>query len=1100
MRPTVPRAIKLTVLVILTGCLQVNARTYSQTVSLSCKDMPLTSVFSTLEKQTGLSFFFNVAMVKDVKPVTLELRNVSLELALREALKDADLDFYRMGKTIFIIKKTSPNPTAGLATSAGSGDNVINVEGRVLDEQGLSMRGATVTVKGTSHATLTNELGEFSLKGVTSGSTLLITHLGYQRIEVEASNTNSLLVKMSIAENVLDRAEVIAYGKTSARIATGDVTTVPAAVIERQPVNNPLIAIQGRVPGMFIQQTNGYPGGPVTVQIMGLNSISQGNSPLYVVDGVPYPSQSIQTLNSVVLSGAGTPLSFLNPGDIESISVLKDADATAIYGSRAANGAILITTKKGRAGKTLTGFNLRNGIANDTRRINLLNREQYLAMRREAFRNDGLSAYGATDYDVNGTWDSTRSTDWQKVLLGGNAQYTDLQGNVSGGTTNTQFLVGGDYHRETTVFSNQLADQKGSLHFNFRNSSVDQKFTFQLAGSYLYDANRLPASDLSSIAIALAPDAPALYGSDGTLNWAPNKAGNSSWTNPLSIFSIPSIIKTNNLISSAIIGYQIIPGLELRGSLGYTNLETNETLQYNELSAAPENRAAYTRSSFFNRNNINSWIVEPQAEYNHVFLGGHFDVVAGMTIHQNNSFGQSLTAIGFSSSQQQADIGATSSLTGTTTAAAVYKYNAVFGRINYNWADQWIVNLSARRDGSSRFGSANQFHNFASSGLAWIFSQTRLIRARLPFLSFGKLSSSYGVTGNDQIGDYQYLSRYNAVTGVATPYQGVTGLTPAGLANPYLQWEQTRKFRGAIDLGFFRDRILISAAYFLNRSSDELLSYQLPVITGFGGLTSNFPAVVQNSGWEMTLHTINLKTRSFNWTTSANLTIPFNKLVAFPGIATSSYASQLVIGQPANIVKYYPFLGVNPATGGFQFGDAHGNPTPTPNASFDRTVLININPRFYGGIDNSLSYKGWQLDFFFEFSKKPAGNFFDKIGNFPGIFSTGNQPTAVLRRWQKPGDITSIQRFSTSTLQFNAAKSSNVIWADAAYIRLKNVSISWQMPESWRKKAHLQNFMIFAQGENLLTFTRFKGLDPSTGGYLGLPPLRVITLGLQVGL
>ena len=416
---------------------------------------------------------------------------------------------------------------------------------------------------------------------------------------------------------------------------------------------------------------------------------------------------------------------------------------------------------------------------------------------------------------------------------------------------------------------------------------------------------------------------------------------------------------------------------------------------------------------------------------------------------------------------------------------------------------QWIVNLTARRDGSSRFGSNNEFHNFGSAAAAWIFSQTKLLRKMLPLISFGKLSASYGTTGNDQIGDYKYLSVYGA-TNVPTTYQGVSGLLPTGLSNPYLQWEETRKMRAALNIGLVKDRVLVSAAYFRNRSSNQLLTYALPLITGFTNITRNFPATVQNSGWEFTLNTINFRTRAFNWSSAVNFTIPQNKLVAFSGLANSSYASSLIIGQPVTLLKAYRFLGTNPSTGIFQFADAHGNPTPTPNSTTDQTILENSSPRFYGGIQNSFSYRGLQLDVFVQFVKQTSSNYYGTIGYFPGVFSSsgpiGNQPSFVLARWQKPGDISVIQRFSTQPLQSGNARSSSAAWSDGSYARLKNISLSYQIPDSWKKKVHLQACRIYAQAQNLLTFTKFTGLDPETPSSFTLPPLRVITVGLQIGL
>jgi len=337
--------------------------------------------------------------------------------------------------------------------------------------------------------------------------------------------------------------QVIAYGTTTRRLSTGDVSTVRAADIEKQPVSNPLLALQGRIPGLQITQASGLAGSGVKVRIQGQNSIGFGSDPLYIVDGVPFASQLLPTINNIlgesgkvnnIPSGTGNPLSFINSSDIESIDILKDADATAIYGSRGANGVILITTKKGKAGQTKVDVNIQRGYGQVTRRLDLLNTQQYLQMRREAFTNDGLAIPTTTtvpasdNYDLT-FWDQNKSTDWQKVLIGGTARYTDIHGSVSGGNKNITALIGAAYKKETTVFPGDFADQKGSLHVMINNVSENQKFKISLSGNYLIDNNELPGRDLTSAALSLPPNAPSLYNSDGSLNWATDASGSTTW-------------------------------------------------------------------------------------------------------------------------------------------------------------------------------------------------------------------------------------------------------------------------------------------------------------------------------------------------------------------------------------------------------------------------------------------------------------------------------------------------------------------------------------------------------------------------------------------
>jgi TonB-linked SusC/RagA family outer membrane protein len=962
-------------------------------------------------------------------------------------------------------------------------------------------------VKGSERGTMTGADGSFNLKGVSPGVILLVSYAGFVPKEVRVDKSTEFSLVLTPSNSPLDEVKVIAYGTTTDRLNTGDVTTIKSEDIEKQPVSNPLLALEGRVPGLFITQTTGFPGGGVQVLVQGQNSIGNGSDPFYVIDGVPYTSELLPNWGTFLgYSGvnnsqqSGNPLNYINPADIESISVLKDADATAIYGSRAANGAILITTKKGKAGATKVDFNLQNGWGELTRRLPLLNTSQYLEMRHEAIANDGLTTQ-PTDYDINGLWDTTRSTDWQKQLLGSTAQFTQLTGTVSGGNTNTQFLVGGTYNRQTTVFPGDFTDQKASMHFNINNISTDQRFRLQLSGSYLIDDNELPSYDITSTVIDLAPDAPPLYSPNGGLNWAPNGSGSSSWSNPVSYLYDTYENKTNNLVSNAVLSYAILPNLEIKSSFGYTNLQSNEIVGLPLIATAPENRPFTQRSARYSDNNIHSWIIEPQLRSVNVIGKGKLEVLVGSTIEQNNSNGSQLLGAGYNSDLVLGDIHSAATVTSFSSTSAVYKYNAGFARINYSLEDKYIIDLTTRRDGSSRFGPANQFHDFGAAGIAWIFSREDLVQKNFSFLSFGKLRSSFGTTGNDQIGDYQFMTLYSP-TSVGVAYQGTTGLVPNGLSNPYLQWEETKKLQFGIDLGFLKDRISFNGNYFRNRSSNQLLNYALPNITGFESVTRNFPATVQNSGGELTLTTINIKSKNFNWTTRFNLTIPRNKLLAFPNLSSSSYASNLIIGQPINILKVYHFMGVNPTTGVYQFSDGHGGVTPTPDTNYQAaaTTLIKTFPQFYGGFGNNLRYKEFELDLFFQFTKQKGLNY--QFGNNPGGPGI-NQPTYVLKRWQKPGDITGIQRFNSDyslNEEFADATFCDAAYLDASYIRLKNMSLSWHLPEAWEKKAHLQNTRLFIQGQNLLTITHYKGLDPETLSSSSLPPLRILTFGLQVSL
>lgn len=1102
---------KLTVfLLIITVSQAIANEGYSQ-ITLNAKRTPLSSILQSIKEQTGYVFIYGDIDLNQ-QLIDIKVENVSIERALDVCLKDLPLAYNIVDKTVVIEKKTP-----GIFDRIKSIFTNIDITGRVVDDQGRPIEGVTVTVKNTGNITTTDTKGRFVLKGVSDQATIVISNIGFQKQELPAAR-NMGVIRLVVAVNELDEIRVIPYGQTTNRLSVGNISSVNSKEIEEQPVDNPLLALQGRVPGLYITQNNGIAGGGVTVRIQGQNSLENGNDPLYVVDGVPIVPQLTSAMGGTILgnsgapggtasTGIGNPLSYINPTDIESIVVLKDADATSIYGSRAANGAIIITTKKGKAGPTKIDINVQQGVGKVSHFVDMLNTPQYLEMRREALKNDGLSPNPNSDYDLT-LWDTSRYTNWQKVLIGGTAQYQDFNGSITGGSAFTQYMIGATYHRQTNVFPGNFDDRKGSMHFNINSTSENQKFNVQFTGSYMLDDNKLPNVDRTSIAVTLEPDAPPLYNANGTLNWAPSASGASSWNNPISGQNAVYNNTTSNLISNAILSYKILPGLDVKSSFGYSVTQTDDFTGTPLSVYKPELRALTAASAMYGSRNMNTYIVEPQATYARSFGKGKADILLGSTLEENNAKGEYLQGIGFNSDQALQNINSAATITPAGSFISQYKYEALFGRLNYNWDGKYLINLTARRDGSSRFGSENQFHDFESAGGAWIFSEENFIKNSIPILSYGKIRASYGTTGNDQIGDYGYLNLYYPQY-VGVPYQGVPGLTTSGLPNPYLQWEATRKIQAGIDLGFLKDRILFDITYQHNRSSNQLLSYDIPSTTGFTSISANLPATVQNTSLEFELTAIILKQKDLKWNVHVNLTVPSNKLIAFPGLASSSYSDLFRIGKPVTGVLLFHSLGVDPATGQYIFADTSGKPTGNPDFTADRTGDLNTAPTFYGGLQNSFTYKQFQLDFLIQFVKQAGLNIYNAYNGvlYPGNFYSGfsNQPVSVLNRWQKPGDNAKIAAFSAypSFAQYYLGYSDQIS-QNASFIRLKNVSLSYGLPDKWAAKIHL-HAKIFLQGQNLLTFTKYKGLDPETPSYAPLPPyyatlppLRVMTAGVHV--
>ncbi|MNQ64001.1 Ferrienterobactin receptor precursor [compost metagenome] len=873
---------------------------------------------------------------------------------------------------------------------------------------------------------------------------------------------------------------------------TGSIAKITAKDIEKQPVANVLAAMQGRMAGVNITQTTGVPGGGFEIEIRGRNSIrSEGNNPLYIIDGMPYSSQN---QNNDLLSGSIfppsgiSPLNSINPSDIESIEILKDADATSIYGSRGANGVVLITTKKGKSGKTAFSINTYSGTGKITRTLDLMNTQQYLGMREQAFANDGITEYPFWAYDVNGTWDRNRYTDWQEELIGGTAFTTSIDAAVSGGNNNTDFTIRAGNFNQTTVFPGDFEYGKTTVHFNINHIADNDKFNVSLSGNYTADKNNLLGTDLTLIASQLPPNAPALYDASGELNWE-----NSTWNNPLRLLESKYLAKTNTLVAASAIGYKITPALEFKTSLGFTDSRLDESKTLPSTMYNPAYGLDSSISSFYTNNSgQRSWNIEPQLSWQNDYSFGTFKALAGATFQESSSESLGLNASGFSSNSLITNTAAAANILVLNDTNGLYHYNAIFGRINYSLKDKYFLNMTGRRDGSSRFGSGNHFANFGAIGAAWLFGRENLIQENCPWISFAKLRGSYGSTGSDQIGDYQFMDTYISS---GNSYQGIVGLEPARLYNPNFSWETNKKLETALELGFLQDRIFITTAYYRNKSSNQLVGIPLPGTTGFSSIQSNLEATVENTGWEWEVRTLNVQNKEFKWSTALNLSLTKNKLLAFPNLAGSTYASQYVIGEPLDIHLVYHFTGIDPQTGIYQFEDYNGDRALT--SLEDRQRKVNTNPDYFGGLNNSLSYKNWQLDFLFQFVKQLGFNY-NGSGVVPG--AGNNQPVSNLDSWQ-PGETDGVQKYTAGfndeavNAYYSYYTYSDAAFSDASFIRLKNLSLAYTLPHTWMKEA---NCRLYLQGQNLFTITNFNGADPETQSFGKLPPLRVMTMGVQL--
>ncbi|MES2827488.1 MAG: TonB-dependent receptor [Bacteroidota bacterium] len=1061
-------------------------------ISIGLQEEPILDAIKKIEQNSQFRFLYRKNELKSLKMVTLPFGQRTVKETLEAILSGSGLIFTEVDNKIFISKK--------LVTTTPIQQDV-RITGMITDEAGNPLPGVSVRLKGNNRlSTATDENGHFGLSIPSATDAVLIfSYIGYITKEQIIGNETSIKLSLAPQSGSLNEVQVIGYGTTTRKLNTGAVVSITAKDIENQPVGNPLAALSGRMSGVLIAQNNGVPGGAIQVQIRGQNSLSSGGIPLYVIDGVPFTNFNGQqpatdNLNASGVSGASggiSPFGMINPSDIERIDILKDADATAIYGSRGANGVVLITTKKGKPGKVRVSANLSTGFTEVGRFIPMLDLSQYLALRREGFQNDAITPTAANAPDLV-TWDQNASTDWQEYLLGNRGHVSNLQASMTGGNDQTRFFFNSAYRRESTVFIGDNAGKRFSSRLNLDHNSLNKKFLASFSVSYANDNTNIPVSDLTS-SYNLPPNYP-LYDANGQLYWT------TQFTNPLATLLRRYTGVTNNLIANSNLRYEIVKGLNAKVNFGYTNTRMDQATTNPASSNNPVNNP--TSQANFTDLNAQNWIIEPTLDYTRNLGSGRFTALIGTSFQQNTSDGLNISGTNYSNEALLGTLSAAGTTTVTYNNVVKYKYNAVFAKLNYDWKEKYLLNATFRRDGSSRFGPQNRFGNFGAVGAAWVFSNETFIKNNLSFLSFGKLRGSFGTTGNDQISNYLYLPLYSTTTA----YLGNSAMQVITLPNESIKWETTKKLEFAMDLGFLNDRISFSAGYYRNRSSDQITQAATGSQNGYGSYTANLPALVQNTGVELELNTTNLTGKEFGWKTSANLTFTDNKLAEFPNLSSSFYASQYVVGEAINLIRLYHYLGVNPANGTATFEDRDGNGSITTN---DRYVA-DLGTPFFGGINNTFTYKGLELGVFFQFNHRFGVT--EILNNRPGALINQNQ--YWLERWS-PENTSSVTPAATAgagliSTSYNNFANSDAVYGDASYVKLRSVNLSYTIPQKFLRHAKISNASIYVQGQNLYTWAKNKyTLDTETtiqGGPSGLgtgtlgqvlPPLRTIVFGIN---
>ncbi len=1065
---------------------QAHSSIFSQSrVNVDLKNSRIEALIKVIESQTQLGFLYDEDYLKNTKPISMSAKNETVENVLKAALEGTGLGFEIDHNTILI--KPLPVEAAPAVSN-------LPIKGKVTDTKGNTLPGANIRIKGTTKGTITDMDGNFSFEA-TKGDVLIISFIGYASQEVKVGDEPIDVALVAIVAG-LDEVQVIGYGTITKHDNTGAVSTMKTDDIIKQPKSNFAEALEGKMTGVVVTNSDGAVGSGVNIQIRGLNSIGSGSTPLFIVDGVIIDGGSTQkNLGSYIHSTS--PLNSINPNDIASIDILKDADATAIYGSRATNGVVLITTKRAQFGKTKVNVDMNTGFNQATYLPKLLNTEQYVALRKEAYALDNKtpSLARAADLMDQAPWVKGAYTDWTKYEMGNSAPFTNVNANISGGDKSLNYYFSTGYMKQNDIQPGDPYQERISSRLNVNSLGFNDKLETSIAIQYSTDKIKPSrvATNYTGGTKLLPPNFP-LYAADGNYYWGSSQSF--YFSNPEAALTSKAQSVTNDFLGSVNFVYLLYKGLKAKALFSYDNQSNESESEFPSSAVNPYYAADPTSSSSFM--NYKSMNFEPQLTYDGEFLDGTIDALLGSTWFKSTTSNKGVDWIGFSGDEFMGSWDFANAYSYKSSSENDVRFRSYFARLNYNWEKKYILNLSYRRDGSSKFGPNYKWGDFGAVGGAWIFSNESYVKNTLPFLSFGKLRASWGVTGNDQIADYQYLNLYGADN---VAYGTKVGLNTQYLYNEDIHWEQTKKLEAALEFGLFKDRISGSVAWYRNRTSDFLVSAPTASQTGFSSFVSNFKGIVQNKGWEFELHTRNIVNENFQWKTNINFTIAKNSLYKYDDLAGSEYSTMYEIGKPLDIIRSFSVDSISKVNGYAKFRDVNKDGKLSfPN---DYVTIGSRTPRAYGGMENVFTYKSFEFGFTITCAQQLVTNWYYN-SSLPG--RAANSSTLLLDNyWQKPGDDAIYPRLTTglvsnaNVVNLRYSTLSNMAYNDILWFRLNNVSLKYTLPVSLVKKGGLSNASVYVRGQNLLFYSPVDlGKDPQQMSLQSGTPLKSWLFGIQL--
>lgn len=1079
------RIMKLAFFLTVVCVFQAIAEGKAQKITLNVQNTTLREVMKEIQKQQGYLFFFRGDQIA-TRRISAEISQVDLPDALDRILINQGLSWSIKNKTIIIRREAPP-------------EQQTTISGKVTDQTGQPIEGVTVALKGTSVATTTDAQGRYQVR-VTDDEPLLMVFsmVGYNTVEQPIANRQTLDIILTTSISDLDEVVVVGYGTQRRSDITGAISSVNMSDLEGVPIRTMDQALQGRVSGVFMSQSGSQPGAGNTIRIRGGNSITGSNEPLYVIDGVPvYVSPTDATsLN---------PLNSISPADIASMEVLKDASATAIYGARGGNGVILITTRRGQSGTGRINLNISTGWQQELKRLKLLNAKQFQELANEASLAEG----GELLYDPSL---NPYTTDWQGALFRDGAPIQDIQLSTSGGSEKSQYMLSLSYYDQQGIIKASDMDRI-SLRLNLDRDVNDRiKVGNSLTGSYV-TTNRISSGSMLSM-LTTPPDLP-IFQPDGTYTQFDQQG--LGFNNPVGLLhGYKNLNKVFRVLGNVYASAEIVPGLSVKTMWGLdANFMKNDTY-------VPQ--SVYTGSlvggdADVSTNQTLTWLNENTLNYTKE-LGMHrIEALVGYTQQSSRYEGLGASASGFlndNTGSYNLGLGNLEQAVLPSSQTAGWTILSWIGRVNYSFDRRYLLTLTGRYDGSSRFGSNNRWGMFPSAAFAWRAIDEDFIQD-LGVFSDLKLRLSHGVTGNqDGIGNYPALDLWGAANYVLDGVL-VKGITPTQIANRNLKWESTQSTDAGLEMGFFNNRLSVVADVYYKRTHDLLLNVSVPATSGFVDGTKNIGSL-ENKGLELTVNAEPL-TGPFVWNSSFNISWNRNKVldlgVEDEIIPAGVNTTMLKVGQPlGNFLGYISdgiFQSIEEVMQGSQPSAKPGdirfidfNNDGVINAD-DRRIMGNAQPKFYGGFINSFAYKGFELSAFLQFI---YGNaiFNQNTISLEALTGQRNQTITVLDRWTPTNRDTEIPR-ATTTKPTTDVYDRYV--EDGSYLRLKQVQLVYRLPlEKWRA---LRSVSLFANAQNLLTFSNYSGFDPEVNRYAGdnvrqgydsgsYPTVRTFTFGVNIGL